>query len=152
MNKLGIIAAAALSTLVATSALAAGQIIGVSWSNFQEERWKIDEAAMVAAIEAAATVTEQQAASTPDAGQSGIARLGGPAVAVAPEDAGIGIFGRAVAEQAVGPVQFAGVDIGFATIAGGIDQKRWICFADQVDQRISLSVIHICTGNRAIAD
>jgi D-xylose transport system substrate-binding protein len=28
-------------------------VIGVSWSNFQEERWKTDEAAMKAAIEAA---------------------------------------------------------------------------------------------------
>jgi D-xylose transport system substrate-binding protein len=29
-----------------------GPVIGVSWSNFQEERWKTDEAAMKAAIEA----------------------------------------------------------------------------------------------------
>ncbi|MCG6858270.1 MAG: D-xylose ABC transporter substrate-binding protein [Salaquimonas sp.] len=36
----------------AGSALAAGKTIGVSWSNFQEERWKTDEAAMKAAIEA----------------------------------------------------------------------------------------------------
>lgn len=35
------------------SALADGKTIGVSWSNFQEERWKTDEAAMKAAIEAA---------------------------------------------------------------------------------------------------
>ncbi|WP_425493413.1 D-xylose ABC transporter substrate-binding protein [Hoeflea prorocentri] len=34
-------------------ALAEGKTIGVSWSNFQEERWKTDEAAMKAAIEAA---------------------------------------------------------------------------------------------------
>ena len=34
-------------------ALADGKTIGVSWSNFQEERWKTDEAAMKAAIEAA---------------------------------------------------------------------------------------------------
>ncbi|MCG6904046.1 MAG: substrate-binding domain-containing protein [Rhodobacter sp.] len=33
-------------------ALAEGKKIGVSWASFQEERWKIDEAAMVAAIEA----------------------------------------------------------------------------------------------------
>lgn len=32
---------------------AEGKIIGVSWASFQEERWKIDEAAMKAAIEAA---------------------------------------------------------------------------------------------------
>ncbi len=32
-------------------AQAKGPIIGVSWSNFQEERWKTDEAAIKAAIE-----------------------------------------------------------------------------------------------------
>lgn len=52
MNKFGIIAAALLSTSIATSAFAEGKTIGVSWSNFQEERWKTDEAAMKAAIEA----------------------------------------------------------------------------------------------------
>lgn len=36
-----------------SAALAEGKVIGVSWSNFQEERWKTDEAAMKAAIEAA---------------------------------------------------------------------------------------------------
>jgi D-xylose transport system substrate-binding protein len=36
-----------------SAAWAEGKIIGVSWSNFQEERWKTDEAAMKAAIEAA---------------------------------------------------------------------------------------------------
>src|SRR5712672_1088916 len=33
--------------------VAAAQTVGVSWSNFQEERWKRDEAAMKAAIEKA---------------------------------------------------------------------------------------------------
>ncbi len=47
-----ILAAVALTAgFAATSAWA--QTIGVSWSNFQEERWKTDEAAMKAAIEAA---------------------------------------------------------------------------------------------------
>ncbi|HUZ31939.1 MAG TPA: D-xylose ABC transporter substrate-binding protein [Xanthobacteraceae bacterium] len=36
----------------ANDAVAKGKIIGVSWSNFQEERWKTDEAAMKAAIAA----------------------------------------------------------------------------------------------------
>ena len=36
-----------------SAAVAEGMKIGVSWASFQEERWKIDEAAMVAAIEAA---------------------------------------------------------------------------------------------------
>ncbi len=47
-----------LATLLATAAFstaafAEGKKIGVSWAQFQEERWKIDEAAMKAAIEAA---------------------------------------------------------------------------------------------------
>ena len=37
---------------IAGPAFAEGKKIGVSWSNFQEERWKTDEAAMKAAIEA----------------------------------------------------------------------------------------------------
>src|SRR5690606_5482294 len=32
--------------------LAEGKVIGVSWSNFQEERWKTDEAAIKAQVEA----------------------------------------------------------------------------------------------------
>ena len=46
------LAATAASTLVVSTAFADGLTIGVSWSNFQEERWKTDEAAMKAAIEA----------------------------------------------------------------------------------------------------
>jgi D-xylose transport system substrate-binding protein len=36
-----------------SAALAQDLTVGVSWSNFQEERWKTDEAAIVAALEAA---------------------------------------------------------------------------------------------------
>lgn len=55
MKKL-IVAALAASVAVSaltTAAFADGKKIGVSWASFQEERWKIDEAAMVKAIEAA---------------------------------------------------------------------------------------------------
>jgi D-xylose transport system substrate-binding protein len=45
----GVVMTAAMSGV----ALAKDKTIGVSWSNFQEERWKTDEAAMKAAIEAA---------------------------------------------------------------------------------------------------
>lgn len=45
-------ASALAFALVATAAGAEGLTIGVSWSNFQEERWKTDEGAMKAAIEA----------------------------------------------------------------------------------------------------
>lgn len=46
---------AALSTSVSASALMAQDdlTVGVSWSNFQEERWKTDEAAIREALEAA---------------------------------------------------------------------------------------------------
>ena len=46
-------AGAALALFLTGSAVAKGKVIGVSWSNFQEERYKIDEAAMKAAIAAA---------------------------------------------------------------------------------------------------
>ncbi|MFY7781435.1 MAG: substrate-binding domain-containing protein, partial [Tagaea sp.] len=43
-----------------------GPVIGVSWSNFQEERWKTDEAAIKAAIErAGGTYVSADAQSSP---------------------------------------------------------------------------------------
>ncbi len=48
-----LLAGAALLLSFAAVAQAKGKVIGVSWSNFQEERWKTDEAAMKAAIAAA---------------------------------------------------------------------------------------------------
>ena len=56
MNRSTVGAALALMSLTlaaATTALAKGEVVGVSWSNFQEERWKKDEAAIKAALEAA---------------------------------------------------------------------------------------------------
>ena len=53
MNKLILAAAVAAVSITSSAVLAGGKSIGVSWASFQEERWKIDEAAMVAAIEAA---------------------------------------------------------------------------------------------------
>ncbi len=40
-------------SLTLAAAHAEGKTVGVSWSNFQEERWKTDEAAIKAALEAA---------------------------------------------------------------------------------------------------
>lgn len=48
-----ILAALLAATSLSSAAFAEGKKIGVSWAQFQEERWKIDEAAMKAAIEAA---------------------------------------------------------------------------------------------------
>ncbi|WP_394358509.1 D-xylose ABC transporter substrate-binding protein [Halocynthiibacter halioticoli] len=42
-----------MAAVLGTTALADGVVVGVSWSNFQEERWKTDEAAIVAALDAA---------------------------------------------------------------------------------------------------
>jgi D-xylose transport system substrate-binding protein len=47
-----LVAYAALSLCFAAFAQAKGKVIGVSWSNFQEERWKTDEAAIKAVIAA----------------------------------------------------------------------------------------------------
>jgi D-xylose transport system substrate-binding protein len=47
------LAVAALWLAYPEHAEAKGKIIGVSWSNFQEERWKADEAAIKAAVAAA---------------------------------------------------------------------------------------------------
>ena len=52
-HRLTAAAAGLFLTLAATTALAAGTTVGVSWSNFQEERWKTDEAAIKAVIEKA---------------------------------------------------------------------------------------------------
>ena len=51
--RIAILAAVMAVTGFSSAALAEGKKIGVSWAQFQEERWKIDEAAMKAAIEAA---------------------------------------------------------------------------------------------------
>jgi D-xylose transport system substrate-binding protein len=48
-----ILAGVAMSMALSTVADAAGKTIAVSWKTFQEERWKTDEAAIKAAVEAA---------------------------------------------------------------------------------------------------
>lgn len=47
-----LLASVLLACAMAMPVSAKGNLIGVSWSNFQEERWKTDEAAMKSAIEA----------------------------------------------------------------------------------------------------
>ncbi len=47
-----LMAGTAIALTMTTATFAKDMVIGVSWSNFQEERWKTDEAAMKAAIEA----------------------------------------------------------------------------------------------------
>lgn len=52
MHK-SIIAAAAMAVGISATASAQDLTVGVSWSNFQEERWKTDEAAIKGALDAA---------------------------------------------------------------------------------------------------
>lgn len=49
----GRLAGAVLLVSLLAGSAAAGPVVGVSWSNFQEERWKTDEAALRQALEAA---------------------------------------------------------------------------------------------------
>jgi D-xylose transport system substrate-binding protein len=66
-KKHAMISLAALA-LSATAAYAQGKgpVVGVSWSNFQEERWKTDEAAIKAAVEkAGGTYVSADAQSSP---------------------------------------------------------------------------------------
>ncbi len=51
--RTAILAAVVAVTGFNSAALAEGLTVGVSWSNFQEERWKTDEAAIKGALEAA---------------------------------------------------------------------------------------------------
>ena len=47
-----LMAGAAILVSLQSAAMAADLVVGVSWSNFQEERWKTDEAAIKKALEA----------------------------------------------------------------------------------------------------
>jgi D-xylose transport system substrate-binding protein len=54
-NSLKLLAGVAFAATLFGGAASAQEeiVVGVSWSNFQEERWKTDEAAIKAALEAA---------------------------------------------------------------------------------------------------
>jgi D-xylose transport system substrate-binding protein len=52
LKALTLLAGALALSLAPTAVLAAGKTIAVSWKTFQEERWKIDEAAIKAVVEA----------------------------------------------------------------------------------------------------
>ena len=53
MNKFTFAATTAMALVATSYAYAQDMTVGVSWSNFQEERWKTDEAAIKGALEAA---------------------------------------------------------------------------------------------------
>ena len=48
-----------------------------------------------------------------------------------------------VAEKALGLVQFAGVDVGLAGVAGGVDEERGLFAAEQVGEHRGLGVVKV---------
>ncbi len=107
LNGLSVIA---LSAFAASSAFAADMTVGVSWSNFQEERWKTDEAAIVAALkEAGADYVSADAQSSSAKQLSDIESLiaqGVDALIILAQDA-----------QAIGPAVQAAADEGIPVVA-----------------------------------
>jgi len=107
-----IVAAVIATAGFSTSAIAEshGMTVGVSWSNFQEERWKTDEAAIVAALEAAgATYVSADAQSSSAKQLSDVESLiaqGVDALIILAQDT-----------QAIGPAVDAAADAGIPVIA-----------------------------------
>ncbi|SOH95077.1 D-xylose transport system substrate-binding protein [Monaibacterium marinum] len=111
MNTMKTIAAAvALAAGFAAPTLAQDLTVGVSWSNFQEERWKTDEAAIVAALEAAgATYISADAQSSASKQLSDVESLiaqGADALIILAQDS-----------SAIGPAVQQAADEGIAVVA-----------------------------------
>jgi len=104
-----IFALSAAAALMGSAAFA-DITVGVSWSNFQEERWKTDEAAIVGALEAAgATYVSADAQSSSSKQLSDIESLiaqGVDALIILAQDA-----------QAIGPAVQAAADEGIPVVA-----------------------------------
>ena len=59
MNKRTLLVATTMAFAIPGASVFAQDLsVGVSWSNFQEERWKTDEAAIKSALEAAGATAE----------------------------------------------------------------------------------------------
>lgn len=110
MKKFTGFAAAAMVAAMGTTALADGVVVGVSWSNFQEERWKTDEAAIKGALDAAgATYISADAQASSGKQLTDIENLiaqGATALIILAQDA-----------SAVGPAVQAAADEGIPVIA-----------------------------------
>ena len=105
-----LVLAAAVAVGVSTTALADELKIGVSWSNFQEERWKTDEAAIKAALAAAdaeyVSTDAQSSASKQLADVESLIAQGVDALIILAQDA-----------QAIGPAVQAAADEGIPVVA-----------------------------------
>ena len=95
--------------MIGTAAIADDLVIGVSWSNFQEERWKTDEAAIKAALdEHGATYISADAQSSSAKQLSDVESLiaqGADALIILAQDA-----------QAIGPAVQAAADEGIPVV------------------------------------
>ncbi|MEX3009828.1 D-xylose ABC transporter substrate-binding protein [Hoeflea sp. TYP-13] len=92
--------------------MADGKTIGVSWSNFQEERWKTDEAAMKKAIEAAGnkyiSADAQSSASKQLTDVESLISQGADALIILAQDAGA--IGPAVEKASAEGIPVVGYD------------------------------------------
>ncbi|MEM8788252.1 MAG: D-xylose ABC transporter substrate-binding protein [Pseudomonadota bacterium] len=106
-----ILAAASLSAMTFSSVLADdhSMTVGVSWSNFQEERWKTDEAAIKGALEAAGAAYVSADAQSSSAKQladiESLIAQGVDALIILAQDA-----------QAIGPAVQAAADEGIPVV------------------------------------
>lgn len=102
-------AAAIAGVAITTAAYAQDITVGVSWSNFQEERWKTDEAAMKAALEAAGaayvSADAQSSASKQLSDVESLIAQGVDALIILAQDA-----------QAIGPAVQAAADEGIPVV------------------------------------
>lgn len=109
MNKLTTLMAAGLVSVALSTTVLAETIIGVSWSNFQEERWKTDEGAMKKVIEAAgAKYISADAQSSPGTQLSNVESLiarGASALIILAQDS-----------SAIGPAVQKAVDEGIPVV------------------------------------
>ena len=69
MNRRTLLAASVAAAAIAAPALAQDITVGVSWSNFQEERWKRDEGAIRAVLDDAGAAYVSTAAQSSAAKQ-----------------------------------------------------------------------------------
>ncbi len=94
---------------VATAALAQDVVVGVSWSNFQEERWKTDEAAIKSALDAAGakyiSADAQSSSSKQISDVESLIAQGANALIILAQDA-----------QAIGPAVQAAADEGIPVV------------------------------------
>lgn len=110
MTYLKGVSALAIAMSLASGAMAADLTIGVSWSNFQEERWKTDEAAIKGALEAGGadyvSADAQSSSAKQLADVESLIAQGVDALIILAQDA-----------QAIGPAVQAAADEGIPVVA-----------------------------------